>query len=284
MHAESELDPDQYCAQLVARSGSSFAWAMRSLPMRQRRAMYAIYAFCRAVDDIADGDDGPAAKIEALRAWRSSIDEHNGGGTSDPIVRALSTAVTEYGLARTDLLAVIEGMEMDAALRVRIADDPHLALYCDRVAGAVGRLSNCVFGLAPPQSDQLAHVLGEALQITNILRDLDEDAARDRLYLPMTRLSAAGLTDTAAHATALLADPAIATVCGDLADLARRRFAEAAALISILDPARIRAPRLMMVVYQRKFDHLVARGWVRRPPVSLPLWEKAWLAIRYTWA
>ena len=269
---------------MVAHSGSSFSWAMRSLPLRQRRAMYAIYAFCRAVDDIADGNDGPAAKTEALQRWRLSIDELFAGGASHPVIRALSVAVAEYGLARTDLLAVIEGMEMDAALRVRMSDDQHLARYCDRVAGAVGRLSNCVFGLVPPQSDHLARVLGEAFQITNILRDLDEDAALDRLYLPLSRLSTAGFANADAHAMTLLADPAIAAVCVDLAELARRRFAEAAALLSTLDPAKTRAPRLMMVVYQRKFEHLLARGWVSRPPVSRPLWEKAWLAIRYAWA
>lgn len=285
MQAGTELDPDRYCAQAVARSGSSFSWAMRSLPVGQRRAMYAIYAFCRAVDDIADGDDDPAVKIQALQHWRSLIDDLFAGRATHPVARALSRAVGDYGLARSDLLAVIEGMEMDAAVRVRMTDDAHLARYCDRVAGAVGRLSNRVFGIEPPQSDRLALVLGEALQITNIVRDLDEDAARDRLYLPMTRLASAGLAaDADVHATALMDHPALAAVCTDLARLARERFAEAAALMSSLEPAKVRAPRLMMVVYQRKLDQLVARGWMRREPVSLPLWEKAWLVLRYAWA
>jgi phytoene synthase len=264
---------------LVQRAGTSFFWAMRLLPEEKRRAMYAIYAFCREVDDIADEPAALASKFERLRGWRREIDRLYGGRPERPVARALAAPIARYGLRREDFLAVIDGMEMDAAERVRVADMAGLALYCDRVACAVGRLSVRVFGIDSGNGDRLARALGEALQITNILRDLDEDADLDRLYLPADLLRRHGVAAT--DPKAALADAALPGACAELADLAARRFDEAAAVIAACDARAARPAVLMMEVYRRTFRRLRARGWrPPRRPVALSGLEKLWVVVR----
>ena len=142
-----------------------------------------------------------------------------------PRLAGLARAVREFGLRREDFHAVIDGMEMDVVADIRAPDDATLDLYCDRVASAVGRLSVRVFGMEEGDGIALAHHLGRALQLTNILRDLDEDAALGRLYLPAEALRAAGITTT--DPAAVLASPALGQVCATLVERARRHFAEA---------------------------------------------------------
>ena len=176
-------------------SGSSFYTAMRILPRAQREAMFEIYSFCRKVDDIAD-DGGPRdERLDQLQLWRSDIDALY---TGSAVSRATSLAapVKTFGLQREDFLAVIDGMEMDVVADIRAPDWAKLDPYCDRVASAVGRLSVRVFGMEEKAGIALAHHLGRALQLTNILRDIDEDAAIGRLYLPREALQAAGITST----------------------------------------------------------------------------------------
>jgi phytoene synthase len=163
-------------------SGSSFYGAMRIMPRPQRQAMFEIYSFCRAVDDIADGDRTIRIRLEKLHRWHSHIDAlYAGKPTSN--LRQLADAVSTFDLRREDFLAVIE-MKMDIISVMRAPDISTLDLYCDRVACAVGRLSVRVFGMEEDAGLALAHHLGRALQLTNILRDLDEDATIGRLYLP----------------------------------------------------------------------------------------------------
>ena len=176
-------------------SGSSFYAAMRILPKTQRAAMYEIYAFCRAVDDIAD-DPGPlAGRKEQLQQWRSDVRALY-DGAAPPQLRGLQTAIQNFDLRQDDFLAIIDGMEMDAGGPIRAPQWSVLDLYCDRVASAVGRLSVRVFGIAGDAGLALAHHLGRALQLTNILRDLDEDAGVGRLYLPSEALREAGISAT----------------------------------------------------------------------------------------
>jgi phytoene synthase len=165
---------------VLPAAGSSFYMAMRILPREQREAMYAIYAFCRAVDDIADGDAPNAVRYAALERWRAEIDRL-AEGRPLTLGAALAAPARRFGLRREDFHAVIDGMAMDAEADIRAPDWTTLDLYCDRVASAVGRLSVRVFGLDAETGDRLAHHLGRALQLTNILRDLDEDAGRGRL-------------------------------------------------------------------------------------------------------
>ena len=221
-------------------SGSSFYTAMRVLPAPQRDAMYEIYAFCRAVDDIADGEAPQAERRAGLERWRADIDRLYAGEPPPGLGRLAATA-ERFGLAREDFLAVIDGMEMDVEQDIRAPDFAVLDLYCDRVASAVGRLSVRIFGLGEAEGRDLAHELGRALQLTNILRDLDEDAAVGRLYLPREALEDAGIS--AREPAAVLADPALDRACAVVAARARGHFAAAGAIIARCPRrATLRAP------------------------------------------
>lgn len=268
---------------MVRRSGTSFYWAMRFLPAEKRRAMFAVYAFCREVDDIADEPGRIGDKRRALQEWRDEIGCLYEGSATRPVSIALHGPVERFALRREDFLAVIDGMEMDAAERIRIADLAELHLYCDRVACAVGRLSVRIFGVPEPEGDQLSAALGEALQLTNILRDLKEDAERDRLYLPGDLLQAQGIDGSAdADADTALRHGGVAGVCEQIAAIARRRFDEAAAIAGRCDRKQVRPAVIMMHVYRRTLMRLMDRGWLRwAEPISVSRAEKLWVALRY---
>src|ERR1700749_366752 len=187
-------------------SGSSFYFAMRILPQAQREAMFEIYAFWRAVDDIADGGGSREQRIEGLADWRRMSDALYSGRAPEGL-DGLSRAINKFALRMGDFLAVIDGMEMDAVEDIRAPDFETLDLYCDRVASAVGRLSVRVFGTGENEGIELAYHLGRALQLTNILRDIDEDAEIGRLYLPREALHAAGIDTN--DPSAVVADPRI---------------------------------------------------------------------------
>jgi len=249
-------------------SGSSFYTGMRILPRAQREAMFEIYSFCRAVDDIADDTGRREVRREQLQHWRSDIDALY-AGEPPPQLAGLARAVREFDLKREDFLAVIDGMEMDVVADIRAPDHATLDLYCDRVACAVGRLSVRVFGMAPDAGLALAHHLGRALQLTNILRDLDEDAAMGRLYLPRETLQAAGIDAT--EPGVVLADPAIGKVCAVIVELAATDFREATAIMAQSPRRQVRAPRIMGAAYRVILDTLVGRGFAPpRAPVRLP--------------
>jgi squalene synthase HpnD len=242
-------------------SGSSFYAAMRVLPSGQRRAMFAIYAFCRAVDDVADGRGDRRARLAELAQWRRDIDALFTGAPTGR-VRALAGPVSAFGLQRGDFLSIIDGMEMDTRGDIRAPDPATLDLYCDRVASAVGRLSVRVFGIRGQDGASLAFHLGRALQMTNILRDLDEDAGKGRLYLPRDALLAAGIDQT--DPATVLEHPALAKACTAVAGRARGHFAAARRLMEKHPLSIVRAPRLMAHVYQNILERLVVRGWA--PP------------------
>lgn len=281
MHDAVSRDDQMVVDALVRRSGTSFYWAIRMLPEEKRRAMFAVYAFCREVDDIADEPAEDRVKSVRLEFWRNELDRLYEGSATTSISRALHAPVQQHGLRKKDFHAIIAGMEMDAGARLRISDYPELDLYCDRVACAVGRLSIRIFGADPAIGDSLAAALGRALQLTNILRDLDEDAQRDRLYLPADMLAAEGVSETD-YLDAVLAHPGTALVCDRLAELARARFEESAAIIACCEHRQMRPARIMMEVYQRTLHRLMERGWTRwSEPVSVSRLEKLWVAFRY---
>src|SRR5580658_7417055 len=225
----------------VAARGSSFYRGMRILPRPQREAMFEIYAFCRAVDDIAD-DPGPREpRREQLQAWRTDIDAIYAGSPPRHLA-GLAQAVKQFNLKREDFIAVIDGMAMDVDADIRAPDQATLDIYCDRVACAVGRLSVRVFGMAHEAGLALADHLGRALQLTNILRDLDEDAAMGRLYLPREALRDAGIIST--DPVTVLANPMLGAACDTVVERARGHF-EAARAIMAKSPRRVvRAPRI----------------------------------------
>src|SRR5580700_3339803 len=249
-------------SQAAARaSGSSFYRGMRILPRAEREAMFEIYSFCRAVDDIAD-DPGPREPRRGqLQAWRADIDAIY-AGAPPPQLAGLAQAVKQFDLKREDFMAVIEGMAMDVEADIRAPDRATLDLYCDRVACAVGRLSVRVVGMAPDAGLALAHHLGCALQLTNILRDLDEDAAMGRLYLPREALREIGIIST--DPTMVLANPMLGAACDAVVALAREHFQEARAIMARSPRRTVRAPRIMGDAYRAILDKLVARGFA--PP------------------
>jgi phytoene synthase len=261
-------------------AGSSFYAAMRILPPAQRHAMYAVYAFCRGVDDIAD-DPGPRpARMAALDRWRDDLGRLYGGLGGSELTRGLAKPIEIFSLALDDFLAVISGMEMDVLQDIRAPDWATLDLYCDRVASAVGRLSVRIFGVDGANGSELARHLGRALQMTNILRDLDEDAALGRLYLPKEALSAAGITSR--DVAQVLSHPALGQVCMLVAERARQHFAAADATILRCPRATVRSPRLMATVYKAILDRLVERGWAPpRAPVRPRRSQILWPILRH---
>jgi squalene synthase HpnD len=279
---------------------SSFYLAMRVLDPERRDAMYAIYAFCRAVDDIADEDGDRALRSAQLDEWRKDLDELYAGRVHQRCAY-LAEPKRRFNLQREDFEAVIDGMAMDVEENIRAPDWNTLDLYCDRVASAVGRLSVRVFGIPGESGRLLAHHLGRALQLTNILRDLDEDAERGRLYLPREALERAGV-DVPDHAafrrnrlnaenvidsksierassekpvptffasraltpSAVLAHPKLGEVCAEVAERAREHYAQAARVMAAQPGRLIKAPYLMSVAYASILERLMARGFA--PP------------------
>jgi squalene synthase HpnD len=264
----------------VAAAGTSFYWAMRILPEARREGMFAVYAFCREVDDIADSDDPPVVKRAELARWRGEIDAIYAGRAQNPLSRVLAELVPAYQLRREDFLAVIDGMEMDAAADIRAPALAELDLYCDRVASAVGRLSVRIFGSDFPAADRVAGSLGRALQLTNVLRDLDEDAQRGRLYLPCEFLDAQGIDD--GEPLAVLRHPKLPAVCERLADLAEQHFADASAAMRECPRYAMRPAAVMGAVYHSVLMKLRERGWTDlEREVKLPTHLKLWLAVRH---
>ena len=276
----AEVDPWAHVHRVVARSGTSFLWGMRVLPAAGRRAMHAIYAFCREVDDIADEPGEVADKRRALAAWREEIDRLYAGRPEWPTTRALLKSVQRFDLPREEFLAVIDGMEIDAAPTVRMRDLDDLLDYCRKVAGAVGVLSVHAFGVPRHPGPRIAETLGNALQLTNILRDLREDAAMQRMYVPQEMLARHGVEATAPDA--VLAHPEFAGVCEELAGLARGYYREADRLLTEFGWRRMRPAVLMMAVYRETLDRLEERGWRRiGGPIRLTRARKMWLGLQY---
>ena len=260
-------------------SGSSFYAAMRILPRVQREAMFQIYSFCRQVDDIADSDGPRPERLAALQQWRDDIDALYAGRPPERL-RDYPASIRNFDLQRDDFIAIIDGMEMDVPQDIRGPDLATLDLYCDRVASAVGRLSVRVFGMPQEDGIQLAHHLGRALQLTNILRDIDEDAAIGRLYLPLEGLLHAGITNV--DPARVVVDPALPRVCLPLADRARMHFRQADEIMARNPRRAVRAPKIMSRYYHAILDLLLARGFAPpRHPVRLGKWARLAIVLRY---
>ena len=260
-------------------SGSSFYAAMRILPREQREAMFQIYSFCRQVDDIADSDGPRPERLAALQQWRDDIDALY-QGHPPPRLRDYAESVRRFDLKREDFLAIVDGMEMDVPQDIRAPDLATLDLYCDRVASAVGRLSVRVFGLAEDDGILLAHHLGRALQLTNILRDIDEDAGIGRLYLPREALLDAGITSS--DPLKVISDPALPKACAPLMERARAHFEKADEVMERNRRRVVRAPRIMSKYYRAILEMLVARGFAApRAPVRLNKVARIAIVVRY---
>jgi squalene synthase HpnD len=267
-------------ARAPIAKGSSFYLAMRILPPERRQAMYEVYAFCRAVDDVAD-DGGPrAGRIAMLDRWRKDLARLYSGKGTTPLTEGLAAPIRTFGLEQEDFLAVIAGMEMDVRRDIHAPDWEALDLYCDRVASAVGRLSVKIFGIEEEKGRLLSHHLGRALQMTNILRDLDQDAMMGRLYLPKGVLVNAGIADQ--DIGKVLSHPRLGEACAALVARARRHFAEASAVMARCDRQSVRSPRIMASVYRALLEKLVSRGWTEpRARVRPSKLQFLWAVMRY---
>lgn len=282
----TEISPDEarrHAAETVKRSKTSFGAGMRILSRERREAMYAIYAFCREVDDIADEGGARDEKLRDLNEWRREIERVYGGAPQTPTGLALKENVRAFDLPRDEFILVIEGMEMDAAGPVVAPTMDGLLAYTRRAAGAVGMLSMPVFGAARSEAaERFALSLGDALQLTNILRDVEQDAEEGRLYLPVELLKKHGCPlEPAAIATA----SGLPAVREDLAQTARKKFADTRTALKELDWRMLRPALLMMGVYERYLDKMTARGWANgQARVTISKLEKLAIAVRWFFA
>jgi phytoene synthase len=267
-------------AALPALARSSFYAALRILPAEQREAMFQVYDFCRAVDDIADQAGPRAVKKAELARWRADLASlYTGRGVAARLA-GLAGPIGRFSLAQEDFDAILDGMGMDAEGDLRAPDWATLDLYCDRVASAVGRLSVRIFGVPEGRRRPLAHHLGRALQLTNILRDLDEDAGLGRLYLPRESLATAGIEET--DPGRVIGHPAIAAACGEVVACARTHFGAALHIMDCCPRATVRSPRLMASVYGNILDDLVAQGFTApRKRVRVAKTRVLWAILRH---
>ena len=273
---------EAFVESLVRRSGTSFYWAMRLLPAIKRQAMFAIYAFCREVDDIADSDAPKDEKLSALDDWRDNIEALYQGQARRPTTVALLQPISRFDLPKSEFLLMIDGMEMDARAETTTPSMTELEHYCRAVAGTVGLLSMSVFGQRGRELDRGALALAEALQLTNILRDLHEDAQRQRLYLPRELLLQYGIKpETPIEA---IRHPGIKGVCRALASRAEKCFIQSSRLLEKGERGELRPALIMMHVYQRLLQRLQKADWQRLDRrISLSKIERLLIAIRYGW-
>jgi phytoene synthase len=265
--------------EIVRDAATSFYHGMKILEPDRRAAMYGIYAFCRKVDDIADDDNVPLSqKRDALDAWRQRVAAFFAGDADDATTRVLRGSAAAYQLRERDFIGIIDGMEMDAGEPIVAPPLPVLDLYCDRVASAVGRLSVCVFGDSSEAAQEVAFALGRALQLTNILRDVWEDAQRGRLYLPYEYLVEEYVPVTVEPA---LRSAHLPAVCERVARLAEQYFAQADAAMRRCQRRAMRPAKLMSASYRPLLGILRANQFVYSAQrVALPKYKKLLLAAQ----
>ena len=274
------MTPDQYCQQKASQSGSSFYYSFLFLPPERRRAITAFYAFCREVDDVVDECTDVAVARTKLAWWRTEVAALYAGEAHHPVAQALAPVVTSFRLPQERLQEIIDGMEMDLTQR-RYANFDVLKLYCHRVAGVVGLLSAEIFGYTDPRTLEYAENLGMAFQLTNIIRDVGEDARRDRVYLPLDEL---------ARFNVPVADIMHARATAEFRQLMEFQYERALAYYSaafaalpVADRKAQRPGLVMAAIYRAVLAEIRADGMpVLTQRTSLTPLRKLWIAWR-TW-
>ena len=272
------MTPEEYCQDKAASSGSSFYNSFRFLPKDKRRAITALYAFCREVDDVVDECSDANVARTTLNWWRTEVAAIYGGKPQHPVCQALVPIVQQFNLSQEHLFEIIDGMEMDLE-QARYPDFKSLQLYCYRVASVVGLLAAEIFGYTDRKTLKYAHDLGIAFQLTNIIRDVGEDARRNRIYLPMDELQQFGVT---------AADILNARETGNFQKLmafqierAQRYYQQALAHLPAVDRKAQRTGLVMAAIYQAVLDEVVRSGChVLNERVSLTSRYKLWLAFK----
>ena len=274
------MTPDEYCQRKAAASGSSFYYSFLLLPPEQRRAITALYAFCREVDDAVDEAADPGVARAKLTWWRGEVRAAFEGGAQHPVARALAPVVRAYRVAESHLAQIIDGMEMDLDYN-RYPDFATLEVYCDRVAGVVGLLSAGIFGYTQPATLEYARTLGLALQLTNIIRDVGEDVRRNRIYLPLDELARFGLSS--ADILERREDERFERLMAFQIARARDYHDRALALLPQADRRAQRAGLVMGAIYRALLEEIASlRGRTLNQSVALTPMRKLWIAWR-TW-
>jgi phytoene synthase len=270
------MSPDEYCQQKTAQSGSSFYYSFLFLPPERRRAITALYAFCREVDDTVDeATDQSVARIK-LAWWRNEVAQMYAATPTHPVMLALRPHLQAYDLRQEHLLAIIDGMEMDLD-QSRYLDYPNLKKYCWHVAGVVGILSASIFGVTNPQTLRYAETLGLAFQLTNIIRDVGEDARKGRIYLPIDELQQFNVT--AADLLNARHSDKFEALMKFQAERAQRLYEEAFALLPREDRRAQRPGLMMAAIYRTLLDEIERDGFhVLNQKISLTPLRKLWLA------
>jgi phytoene synthase len=272
------MTPDQYCQEKAAKSGSSFYYSFMFLPQDKRRAITALYAFCREVDDAVDECTDAGVARATLNWWRGEVAEIYSGRPQHPVALALVPVAKRFNLAQEHLLEIIDGMEMDIDLP-RYPDFKSLQLYCYRVASVVGLLSAEIFGYTDRQTLKYAHDLGIAFQLTNIIRDVGEDARRNRIYLPMDELQQFGVA--AADILNARETENFHKLMAFQVERAQRYYQQALEHLPAADRKAQRTGLIMAAIYRATLDEVVASGChVLRERISLGAGYKLWLAFK----
>jgi 15-cis-phytoene synthase len=274
------MTPDDYCQRKAAQSGSSFYYSFLFLPPEQRRAITALYAFCREVDDTVDETSDPVVARAKLDWWRGEIAAVFGGEPQHPVGRALQPIVRARDLPQARFLEIIDGMQMDLDYN-RYPDFQTLEVYCYRVASVVGLLSAEIFGYRHRETLEYARNLGLALQLTNIIRDVGEDARRNRIYLPLDEMARFGV---AVDDIILFRETeALGQLLAHQIERARGYYQRAWALLPADDRKAQRAGLVMGAIYERLLGELAAEGTrIINARVALTPLRKLWIAWR-TW-
>jgi phytoene synthase len=276
------MTPDEYCADKVARSGSSFHYSFRLLAPERRRAITALYSFCREVDDVVDEVSDPGVARVTLAWWRTEVSAVYAGAPAHPVARALAASNLRFPLPETLLQTVIDGMEMDLD-QVRYADFPALEAYCHRVAGVVGLMSAEIFGYEDPATRTYARDLGIAFQLTNIIRDVGDDARRGRIYLPQDDLARFGVAP--ADVLRGHGSPQFVALMRAQAERARAWYARALSGLPARDRRAQRAGLAMAAIYRTLLDEIERDGFqVLDRRVALTPLRKLWVATRAMWS
>lgn len=274
------MTPDEYCQDRAAKSGSSFYYSFLFLPPERRRAITALYAFCREVDDVVDESSDPGLASTKLAWWRQELARLFAGTPQHPVTLALAPAIAPYGLTAEHLGAVIDGMEMDLQ-QTRYLDFEALRLYCWRVAGVVGLMSAGIFGYRDPATAGYAENLGIALQLTNIVRDVGEDARRGRVYLPQSDLAEHGVKT--GDLLAARRSPEFSRLMAFEARRAHEYYDRAFALLPAVDRRAQRPGLIMAAIYRTVLTEIEHDGFpVLEQRISLTPLRKLWIAWR-TW-
>jgi len=270
------MSPDTYCQEKAAQSGSSFYYSFLFLPQERRRAITALYAFCREVDDTVDDCTDAAVARNKLQWWRKEITAMLNGSPTHPVTLALQPHMTSYALDGKHLLAIVDGMEMDLD-QTRYLDYPGLQRYCWHVAGVVGILSASIFGVTQPRTLQFAEKLGLAFQLTNIIRDVGEDARKGRIYLPVNELQQFNVT--AADILNARHSENFEKLMRFQVARAQAAYDEAFALLPAADRRAQRPGLMMAAIYRTLLTEIERDGYhVLNQRISLTPIRKLWLA------